>query len=121
MNDFLARLWLLLGVCASGAFGQAVIEDFRCQVPLNITPGNPTLVSCQDTHGFEAMRASAILNVGTPRPGDSVTINEKTYRFVTDLGGCQPNDVLMASAANYGNGSWVNVNSAYHLAAAVNG
>jgi hypothetical protein len=92
---------------------QSVIEDFRCRTAIEATNGNPTVLRCNEPHGWDNRPAQATLTIGTNplQPGDAVSIGGLTYTFVSELNNSAPRQVLISS--NRGK-------AAQRLAAAIN-
>jgi len=115
---------LLLLALSMPLSGQIYLEDFACQVPTNVTPGNPTVVDCPASggHGFTNYKASAKLALGSTTQASgtnaTITIGPITYRLVASLAGCSPYDVLLSTAEGV-TPNWLN--TIHYLAAAIEG
>jgi hypothetical protein len=100
---------------AGSVYGQVPLEDYACRTNLSVTKGNPTLITCDEEHGFDKGHASAWLRViAEPQSGDTFTIGTTRYRFLADAnwGSCQANDIRIPAAGEAG---WSSTTRLYNM------
>ena len=90
-----AKTVLLLMIVAVSLSAQVTVEDFAgCNVT-GATPGNPTVVTCANPHGFNNSPASGFVELGTMADGNTLSIGSQTWTFKSTISNGTPNRCTM--------------------------
>lgn len=112
MNTTLQAL-CVLSLSAHPAASQNVIDDFECRTAMAATNANPTVLTCNEPHGYTQRPAEATINfVNTPvQSGLTISIDGIVYTYDASLNNSLPYHILLSSSK---------VENAKRLVAAIN-